>query len=513
MSITTGVDDVATDLRARDFKMLVGGEFVDAEGAASSEALDPSTGEVIGGVPEASAGDVQRAVAAALEAQPEWAARGVDGRAACFERFGEMLTEQRDELAMVDSIASGNPVRAMRTDVDISIPYVKGWPQIARWLGGALIPASPGNLHYTALRPYGVVGRINAFNHPLMFAATRPLAALIAGNTVVMKPSPQTALGALQLARLFKDAFPPGVINLISGGVGAGDALVTHPQLKRIAFTGSRSTGLVIQRRAAESGHIKHLSLELGGKNAMIVFPDADLAEAVEGAIFGMNFNLCQGQSCGSNSRVLVHHRSYDEFVSRAADHLRGYKVGVAYSESTDMGPLVSAAHRARVAAYLEQGSRDGATLVEGGDHPDGAPRGGFYMTPALFADVGPGMSIAREEIFGPVLSVLPWTGYNEMLELANDVDLGLTASVWTNDLDLAHKTAERLDAGYIWVNDSARHYFGTPFGGTKESGIGREESREELESYMETKAINVRLRDPEAAFTRRCGSESRSRQ
>ena len=503
MSDTATQDPIATYVRPRAFKMLIGGEFVDADGGALSEALDPSTGEAVAEIPDASRADVARAIAAARAAQPAWEALGVDGRGACFERFGELLREHREELAMLDAIDSGNPVAAMRVDIDISMPYVRGWPQMARWVAGEVIPATPGNLHYTSFRPYGVVGRITAFNHPVMFAATRPLPALITGNCVVMKPAPQTALSTLGLARLLADAFPPGVMNVVSGGADPGDALVCDPDVKRIAFTGSVQTGLVIQRRAAESGHVKHISLELGGKNAMVLFPDADLEEAVEGAIYGMNFNVCQGQSCGSNSRVLVHRRLYDEFVTRAAERLRAYAVGVAYDDATDMGPLVSAAHHERVSRYLEAGVQDGATLVTGGEHPRGAPAGGYYMTPAVFADVRSDMRIAREEIFGPVMSVLPWDGYDEMIELANSVDLGLTASVWTHDLDLAHKTADLLDAGYIWVNDSTRHYFGTPFGGTKNSGTGREESKEELLSYMETKVVHTRLRDPRAAFAR----------
>jgi acyl-CoA reductase-like NAD-dependent aldehyde dehydrogenase len=311
------------------------------------------------------------------------------------------------------------------------------------------------------------------------------------------------SLATLALAEAFAEAFPPGVVNVVTGGAEVGDALVIHPAVKRLAFTGSVPTGLTIQRRAAESGHVKHVSLELGGKNAMVVFPDADVNEAVDGAIFGMNFTTCQGQSCGSNSRVLVHRRSYDEFVARTADQLRSYTVGVAYDESTDMGPLASAEQHDRVTRYLESGVREGATLIIGGEHPEGAPAGGYYMTPAVFADVRGDMTIAREEIFGPVISILPWDDYDDMVELANNVDLGLTASVWTRDLDVALQTADRLDAGYVWVNDSTRHYFGTPFGGTKDSGIGREEGRDELFSYLETKAVHLRLADPRTAFAR----------
>lgn len=503
MTDTITADPVTRYVGGREFRNLIGGEFVQASAGATGEVVDPSTGRTVSEVPESSSADVQRAVEAARSAQPGWEAMGVAGRSACFARFGELLQERREEMAMLDAIDSGNPVKAMRVDVDICMPYIEGWPAMARSLRGEVIPASPGNLHYTSYAPYGVVGRITAFNHPVMFAATRPLPALIAGNSIVIKPAPQTSLSTLGLAEIFAEAFPPGVVNVVTGGAEAGDALVTHPTVKRIAFTGSVPTGLLIQRRAAESGHVKNISLELGGKNAMVVFPDADLDESVEGAIFGMNFNVCQGQSCGSNSRVLVHRKIYDDFVQRSAEKLRDYRVGVAYADETDMGPLVSAQHHERVSGYLETGVSEGATLVAGGDRPDGAPAGGYFMTPAVFADVAPSMRIAREEIFGPVMSVLPWDEYDEMVDMANSVDLGLTASVWTNDLHLAHKTAERMDAGYVWVNDSTRHYFGTPFGGTKNSGTGREESTDELLSYLETKVVHTRLKDPAAAFAR----------
>lgn len=503
MTDTITADPVSRYVGGREFRNLIGGEFVAAGGGATSEVVDPSTGSTVSEVPESSSADVERAVEAARKAQPGWEAMGVDGRSACFARFGELLQERREEMAMLDAIDSGNPVKAMRVDVDICMPYIQGWPAMARTLRGEVIPASPGNLHYTSYKPYGVVGRITAFNHPVMFAATRPLPALIAGNSIVIKPAPQTSLSTLGLAEIFAEAFPPGVVNVITGGAEAGEALVTHPTVKRIAFTGSVPTGLRIQRSAAESGHVKNISLELGGKNAMVVFPDADLEESVEGAIFGMNFNVCQGQSCGSNSRVLVHRKLYDEFVKRSAEKLREYEVGIAYADNTDMGPLVSAQHHERVSGFLEAGVSEGAKLVTGGDQPDGVPSGGYFMTPAVFADVAPSMRIAREEIFGPVMSVLPWDDYDQMIDTANSVDLGLTAAVWTNDVHLAHKTAERLDAGYVWVNDSTRHYFGTPFGGTKNSGTGREESTGELIGYMEEKVVHTRLKDPAAAFAR----------
>jgi betaine-aldehyde dehydrogenase len=493
----------ASTVSSETFKMLIGGELVDAEQEAFQETVDPSTGHGLAPVPQASASDVRRAIRAAEEAQPAWSKMSIRARARCFVRFGELIHENLERLARIDSVDSGNPLDAMRLDARLALDYVAGWPPLAEAMQEQVIPASAGNLHYTSAVPYGVVGRITAFNHPLMFGATRPLPSLITGNTVVMKPAPQTSLSTLALGELFNEAFPPGVVNVISGGAEPGDVLVTHPAVKRIAFTGSVPTGLLIQRRAAESGSVKHVSLELGGKNAMIVFPDVEPGDAVEAALFGMNFTVCQGQSCGSNSRVLVHRRIYDEFVSQAAAALGKIRVGVAYAEGTAMGPLVSQAHYDRVSGFVESGVADGATLVAGGGRPDGVPANGFFLQPTMFADVRPEMAIGHEEIFGPVMSVVPWDDYEDMLALANGVDLGLTASVWTHDLDVAHATAARLDAGYVWINDSTRHYFGTPFGGTKNSGIGREESVEELRSYLEAKVVHTRVGDPAAAVAR----------
>ncbi|WP_459550042.1 aldehyde dehydrogenase family protein [Nocardia sp. X0981] len=486
--------------------MLIDGRFVEASDGATQAVFDPSTGARLTEIPRASSVDVYAAVDSARAARPAWEALGVRGRAACFEQFGRLVRENRERLAMLDAIDCGNPVKAMRLDVDLCDAYLDGWPAFAKSLTGEVFPASAGNLHYTAHRPYGVVGRITAFNHPVMFAITRPLPSLITGNTLVMKPSDETSLSTLALAELFAEAFPPGVVNIVSGGAEAGDAIVTHRSVKRLAFTGSVPTGLLIQRRAAESGHVKHVSLELGGKNAMVVFPDVDIDLAVEGAIYGMNLDVCQGQSCGSNSRVIVHTSIYDEFVARMQSRLGDYRVGIAYDETTDIGPVVSRAHKERVTEYIESGVREGASLVCGGGRPPGLPDGGNFIEPALFADVTGQMRIGREEIFGPVISVFEWSDYDAMLAEANGLDLGLTASVWTNDLAVAHKTADALEAGYVWINDSTRHYFGTPFGGSKNSALGREESKDELSTYLEHKVVHTRLGDAKASLNRLLG-------
>jgi betaine-aldehyde dehydrogenase len=503
MSELTIADPVAEAVEGREFKLLIGGDLVDAVDGATHETVNPSTGEPLASVPWAGPQDVARAVEAAIRAAPQWAALGIAGRSEAFARLASAISERRRELALLDAVDGGMPYEAMLFDIDISLWNIRDWPTLVRWHGGRTIPASPQGLHYTSYRPYGVAAKIVPFNHPAMFAITRILPALIAGNAVVLKVAPQTPLSALAFGEAVRDVLPAGVVNILTGGVECGDALVTHRAVKRISFTGSVAVGMQIQQRAATAG-VKALSLELGGKNPMIVFPDVDVDEAVAGALKGMNFGICTGQSCGSNSRVFVHREIYDEFLTRAGERMAGMKVAPAYADEVDMGPVVSAEHRARVMSYIESGREQGAQLVTGGEQPNGdSAAGGYFIAPTLFGDVTSKMKIAREEIFGPVIAAAPWGDYEDMIARANDTDLGLTASVWTNDLSLAHRTAERLEAGYVWINDSSTHYWGTPFGGQKNSGLGREECIEEYESYLELKAIHTMMRDPAERFER----------
>jgi betaine-aldehyde dehydrogenase len=492
-------DPVAELVRGREFKMLIGGEPVDAVDGSEFRTLDPSTGQPLIRVPQGGPEDVGRAVEAAAKAQPEWEQAGIEARCEFFEILAREVDRESNRLAMLDAIDGGMPFSAMLGDLAETVENLRQWPRLARWHGGRTIPIDSGGLHYTSYRPYGVVGKIVPFNHPALFATTKILGALIAGNTVVLKPAEQTPLSALAFGDICRGVLPRGVVNIVTGDARAGDALVVHPSVKRLSFTGGGSAAMKIQQRAATAG-IKTVTLELGGKNPMIVFPDIDPDAAAAGAIKGMNITVCAGQSCGSNSRVFVHRDIYDEFSARTAERLEDLRIGPAYVEDTDVGPLVSAEHRDRVRGYVELGRREGARLVCGGDAPPAAvPSGGFYLKPTLFADVDAGMTVAKEEIFGPVISVFPWDDYEQVIAAANDTDFGLTASVWTNDLSAAHATAERLNAGYVWINESSVHYWGTPFGGWGSSGIGREECIEEYESYLELKVVHTRLGRPDA--------------
>lgn len=502
-TITPNVDEALSRFA---FRMSIGDDLSDAAGGATRPVEDPSTGEQIHDIPEGGSADVERAVQAGSAAQPAWEGLGVPGRSEHILRLADAIEAQAETLALIDAIDSGNPLDAMRFDLWYAVFSLRQWPSMVRWRGGTTIPATPNGLHYTTSSPYGVTARIVPFNHPALFGISRTVAALLAGNAVVLKPSEQTSLSALAFGEIAAEILPAGILSVVTGGAEVGDAIVSHPEIKRIAFTGSVATGMRIQRRAAEVA-VKNVTLELGGKNAMVILPDIDVERAVDTAIEGMNLTVCQGQSCGSNSRTFVHDAIYDDFVEALVGRVSQLTVGPAYAKGTEMGPLVSGPHAERVKAYIAGARDEGARLVTGGERPSAdLPAGGHYLAPAVFADVGPGMRIAREEIFGPVMSTFRWSDLDDVVTQANASDLGLTAAVHTHDIDLAHALARRLEAGYVWINDSAKHYPGTPFGGMKNSGTGREESVEEYDSFREPKVIHTMLADERAAMARLAG-------
>jgi betaine-aldehyde dehydrogenase len=358
-------------------------------------------------------------------------------------------------------------------------------------LKGQTIPTPGGGLDYTRLEPFGVVARMLPYNHPAMFAVSKIAAPLVAGNTVVLKIADQTPLSGLLLGRLAQEHLPPGVLNILTGeGPTCGAALVRHPRVRRVAFTGSVATGRAV---VAQAG-IKPVTLELGGKNPLIVLPDVDVAKAAAAAVAGMNFTVCQGQSCGSTSRVFVHRRIHAALVDAIVEEVGRIRVGLPDRDDAQMGPLITRAHHDRVLGYVESAMQEGAELRYGGRHPS-APElaRGYFVEPTVFDRVAHGMTIEREEIFGPVLAVLPWDDETEMLRQANDTEFGLCANIWTNDVSTALRLADRVEAGYVWINGyGGARYRGAPFGGYKSSGIGREHSMDELVSYTQIKNVNV---------------------
>ncbi len=483
---------VAAAGEVRHRRMHLGGAWRDASDGAVLEAVDPATEMVVGTFPAGTAADVDDAVAAAREAAPAWAALGWNRRAALLRQLAAALREQREPLARLDTTDGGSPVTAMRADVDGAVAELEYFAGIASQTRGSTAPPGATSLTYTLRQPYGVVARIIPYNHPFKFAAGKCAAPLAAGNAVVLKPGEQTSLSALELAAIAADILPPGVLNVVTGaGDVVGARLVEHPDVPRVAFTGSVPTGRAVLRGAAHE--IKHVSLELGGKNPVIVFADVDVDRAARAAVAGMNIARSTGQSCGSGSRLYVHDDIRARFLDALHGRLAEMVIGDPHDEATEVGPLSFRAHYERVVGWVAQARRDGATVSYGGDRPAGLPRG-YYLTPTVLSDLSDDMPVVQEEVFGPVISVLGWRDVDDVIARANALPLGLTANVWTRDLNAALRTAAAVEAGYVYVNGTGSRPTGMPFGGWKRSGIGQENGPEELVSYTREKTVSVTL-------------------
>lgn len=475
-----------------DRQMFIAGRWAGAASGTTITSVNPTTEQPLATVPDAGESDVDAAVAAATEAAAGWREVPWTRRAGILRELADRIEADAERLAAIDVADSGNPLAGMRYDARAAAAELRYYAGIAGETKGDTIPVGSDMLSYTERAPYGVVGRIIPFNHPFKFAAGKIAAPLVAGNAVVLKPSEQAPLSALELARYAEDLLPPGVLSVLTGsGATAGAALARHPGVARIAFTGSVPTGREIYRSAAEG--IKHISLELGGKNPIVVCPDVDVERAAQAAVTGMNLARCSGQSCGSTSRLFVHadiHKPFCDALRRAVSALR---VGDPGDEATDIGPLAFQRHRQRVQSYIDSGIREGATLLSGGGRPAGLDRG-YFVAPTIFTDVADDMTIAREEIFGPVMSIFSWRDTGEVVRRANATPYGLTANVWASNISAALTLARQIDAGYVFVNGTGRRPMGTPFGGWKASGLGKENSVQELLSYTREKTVTVTL-------------------
>lgn len=449
---------MTTQLPTRRPEMRVGDQVINETPAGTMADHNPATGQHVVDVPIADEATVDAAVRVAAQAAAAWGDLSVRERGGHVRHLAEALRADAEDLARLDAFDSGNPVAAMRKDVEYGIEGLEYFAGIGTELHGKVVPASADGLHMTWREPYGVVARIIPFNHPLMFCAYQAAAPLIAGNAVIIKAPDQTPLAPLEFGRICAEVLPPGLVTVLTGpGAVTGDALVRHPEVRRIAFTGRRETGLTILERSTRAGHVKHVTLELGGKNPLMVMPGTDPEVAAEIAVAGMNFDISQGQSCGSTSRVFVPDGDAAAVTEAIVARLAAIVVGDPLDEATTMGPLVSAAQRDRVAGFVAVGTTQGARLAVGGGTPASvAGSGGYYLEPTLFTDVEAGHDIAREEIFGPVIALRTWTDRDRMIEEVNANRFGLTANILTNDLDLAIDTARRVDTGIVWITAGA---------------------------------------------------------
>ncbi|QWH38463.1 aldehyde dehydrogenase DhaS [Bacillus mycoides] len=473
-------------------KLYVNGAFIESASRKTFKTPNPATGETLAIVAEAGREDIHKAVVAARMAFDEgpWSRMSTAERSRLMYKLADLMEEHKEELAQLETLDNGKPIReTLAADVPLAIEHMRYYAGWATKIVGQTIPVSGEYFNYTRHEAVGVVGQIIPWNFPLLMAMWKMGAALATGCTIVLKPAEQTPLSALYLAELIEEAgFPKGVINIVPGfGETAGQALVNHPLVDKIAFTGSTPVGKQIMRQASES--LKRVTLELGGKSPNIILPDADLSRAIPAALSGVMFN--QGQVCCAGSRLFIPKKMYDNVMADLVLYSKKLNQGAGLNPETTIGPLVSEEQQKRVMGYIEKGIAEGAEVLCGGNKPFDQ---GYFVSPTVFADVNDEMTIAKEEIFGPVISALPFNDIDEVIDRANKSQFGLAAGVWTENVKTAHYIASKVRAGTVWVNCYNVFDAASPFGGFKQSGLGREMGSYALNNYTEVKSVWINL-------------------
>ncbi len=474
-------------------RLLINNEWVPSESGKTFSTFNPATGEELAQISEADAADVDKAVRVARNAfeRGPWRKTNASERGRLLNRLADLVEQNADELATLETLDNGMPLSVAR---HVAVPLIVGhFRYFAGWSDknhGKTIPINGDYFCYTRHEPVGVVGQITPWNFPLLMYGMKLGPALSMGNTVELKPAEQTPLTALRLGELIIEAgFPPGVVNILPGyGSTAGAAIANHMDIDKVAFTGSGEVGHLIMEAAGRS-NLKRVSLELGGKSPNIVFADADMDQAIEGSHFALFFN--QGQACCAGSRLFVEDRIYDEFVDKSVARANRRTVGDPFDASTEQGPQIDSIQFDKVMSYIDSGKCEGAELLTGGKRVGDR---GYFIEPTVFANVQDEMKIAREEIFGPVMSIIRFRDLDEVVERANNTPYGLAAAVWTRDIGKAHAIANSVRAGTVWINCFDVFDAAAPFGGFKQSGMGREMGEYALQQYTEIKTVTVKL-------------------
>ncbi|MBN9070729.1 MAG: aldehyde dehydrogenase [Rhizobiales bacterium] len=474
------------------YKMLIGGRWVDAQDGRTFDTENPFTGQAWAKIPRAAPGDVDRAVAAAAKAfnDPSWSGITASARGALLRKFADLLAADAERLAGIETRDNGKLIAEMRGQLRYMPQWYYYFAGLADKVEGRVIPIDkPGVFNFTREEPLGVVAAITPWNSPLMLATWKLAPALAAGNAIVWKPSEFSSASALEFGRLFEQAgFPPGIVNIVTGfGNEIGEHLVSHPGVDKVAFTGGDRTGQGVYQLAARS--IKPVTLELGGKSANIVFQDAVLDDAVKGVVSGIF--AASGQTCIAGSRALVHRSIYPAFIEALVAFARTARIGDPSRDDTQVGPITTRPQLAKVLEYIDIAKSEGATLALGGKRAtDPACGEGWFVEPTIFTDVAPKMRIAQEEVFGPVLAIIPFDSDEEAIEIANGTIYGLAAGVWTQSISRALTMSQRLKAGTVWINTYRAVSYMSPFGGFKRSGIGRESGLSAIREYLQEKSV-----------------------